>query len=180
MHQAAIEQLISDVTRIPCSRILLSANLYCACLDEVLERCKNIGSVPPFEKIADVFVRGVRAEKCDSLSGAEYALVPKSPDSQITINGVPLEFIPPFQPVVPYEQRPFHHFDTQKLLAALSLCVGHAVDGNVLNSFTYRGNFALLQALTWSAEEALAYVAGKMLDPAIRKRVLEARVFEEE
>jgi len=43
----------------------------------------------------DIFVHGIPAERCAALSGTDYALVPKSPDSTVTINGVPLEFIPP-------------------------------------------------------------------------------------
>ncbi len=70
------------------------------------------------------------------------------------------------------EDRHFHHFDTKKLLGALNLSVWCGV----LEARSDHGDS--VQYLSWTAEEAIAYVAGKMLDPAVRKRVLEARVFE--
>ena len=98
--QETIERMISDVIRVRCSKVLLSPEMYHGCLDLIVDRYKNIGSIPPSEQVTDVFVRGVRAEKCHSLSGTEYALVPlvsNPPDEQITIGGVPVEFIPPFR-----------------------------------------------------------------------------------
>ena len=56
---------------------------------------------------------------------------------------------------VPDEQRPFHHFDTRKLERALDITNCHI-------------------------DDSIEFVAGQMLDPAVRKRVLEARVFEPE
>jgi hypothetical protein len=76
-HKSSIQRLVNDVIRVPCERILLSPDLYHACLDEIIDRCKNLGSIPPCEQLSDVFVRGVQAEKCHSLSGMEYALVPR-------------------------------------------------------------------------------------------------------
>ena len=97
-NKEAIQRLVDDVIRIPCDRILLSPDLHCACLDEILERAKMLGSVPPFEPLVDVFVRGVRAEKCNSLSGMEYALVPKLRSGGYEINGVPVNTAQPFDP----------------------------------------------------------------------------------
>lgn len=168
--QETIEHMIRDVIRVRCSKVLLSPEMYHGCLDLIVDRCKNIGSIPPFEQVVDVFVRGVRAEKCHSLSGTEYALVPlvpNPPDDPITINGVPVEFIPPFrpEPAVPDEQRRFHHFDTQKLIQALFIRPTHSVFVDYDNE---------------QVQVAIEYVAGQMLAPEVRKRVLEARVFEPE
>lgn len=69
------------------------------------------------------------------------------------------------------ETKPFHHFDTRTLLGALNL----SVLGGVPEIVNDRGESVCI--LSWSAEETIAYVVGRMLDPAVRKRVLEARVF---
>lgn len=198
--QESIERMIRDTIRFRCSKVLLSPDLHRGCLDRIADRAKTFGDIGP-APTSDVFVRGVSAEKCEALSGAEYALVPKSPDDTVTINGVPVEFIPPTtdpdeklvfavkQSVIDEanqkmdgwkavevrrvasvpvyelhrnlfnatsdEQRPFHHFDSQKLICALGLANCH--------------NTATME-----------FVAGAMLDPAVRKKVLEARVFEPE
>ena len=273
--QEAIDRMVRDVVRVQCSRVLLSPEMHRGCLDRISDRVKAFCDIGP-APTDNVFVRGVPAEKCEALSGMDYALVPKSPET-VTINGVPLEFIPPFketnvekerpmvvlirefrklteawdrydkdpirspkplgikefaevcerkfvngvplefippwdkkqdilyqavrstwlelntwltmgnntatkkdieelhdrmvkamqqatesdsprvwsddQPVVPDEQMQFHHFDTRKLLDALGI-------GSCL------------------AVTTVEYVAGQMLSPEVRKRVLEARVFE--
>lgn len=155
--QESIERMVRDVVRVPCSKVLLSPDMHAACLDRIVERLSGLFDGLHGTTLTDeVFIRGVPAEKCDALSSTEYALVPKLPENQITINGVPVEFIQPFKPFVPDEQRPFHHFDTQKLLAALGYC---RCDVGV--------------------SDVAEFVAGQMLNPDVRKRVLEARVFEE-
>lgn len=92
--QEAIERMASDVVRVRCSKVLLSPDMYHGCLDRIAERAKTFGDIGP-APTSDVFVRGVPAEKCDALSGTDYALVPKSPEKTVTINGFPVEFIPP-------------------------------------------------------------------------------------
>jgi len=211
--QEAIDRMVRDVVRVQCSRVLLSPEMHRGCLDRISDRVKAFCDIGP-APTDNVFIRGVPAEKCEALSGMDYALVPKSPET-VTINGVPLEFIPPRdkkqdilyqavrstwlelntwltmgnntatkkdieelhdrmvkamqqatesdsprvwsddQPVVPDEQMQFHHFDTRKLLDALGI-------GSCL------------------AVTTVEYVAGQMLSPEVRKRVLEARVFDPE
>ena len=94
--QEAIERMIRDTIRVRCSKVLLSPEMHRGCLDRIADRAATFGDIGP-APTSDVFVRGVPAEKCDALSGTEYALVQKLPDDAITINGVPVEFIPPFQ-----------------------------------------------------------------------------------
>ena len=158
--QEAIDRMVKDVVRVPCSKVLLSPEMYSGCLDRMFEINRRTGELGRPPASSNLFVRGVLVEKCEYLTGTQYALIPKSPENPITVNvnGVPLEFIPPFkpvQPVVPDEQRPFHHFDTQKLERALDITNCHI-------------------------DDSIEFVAGQMLDPEVRKRVLEARVFEPE
>lgn len=228
--QEALERMICDTIRVPCSKVLLSPEMHAACLDRIVKRYGFLYDGRLGTTLTDkVFVRGVPAEKCAALSGADYALVPKSPET-VTIGEVPVKFVPPWdkkkdilyqavrstwldlntwltmgnstatkkdieelhdrmvkamqqatesdsprvwsedQPVVPDEQRPFHHFDDQKLLDALKLSYPGGVE-SILRSDNNRDRTTLLTA---------EYVAGAMLDPAVRKRVLEARVFEPE
>ena len=96
--QEAIERMIRDVIRVPCSKILMSPAVYRGCLERIADRYTMFGDVTPLgPPTGEVFVHGVKAEKCTAMSGTDYAMVPRSPDSTITVNEVPLEFIPPHQ-----------------------------------------------------------------------------------
>jgi hypothetical protein len=76
--QDTINRMVEQFYRVPCSKVLLSSELHRACLDEITERYKAIVEFDPLPAISgNVVIRGVPAEKCESLSGIEYALVPK-------------------------------------------------------------------------------------------------------
>lgn len=76
------------------------------------------------------------------------------------------------------EAKPFHHFDTKELSKALSLrresgYVYSTTEGCLCRRLLYDPEGRTIPLIA-------AFVAGQMLDPKVRKRVLEARVFEED
>lgn len=85
MSDTAIHQMTADVRRISCDRVLLSPDLHQACLDMIGTRNLLLCSGPCLQLTGDVFVCGVHAERCDALSGVEYALVPKARTESITL-----------------------------------------------------------------------------------------------
>ena len=73
--EAAIDRMVCDVVRIRCSKILLSPDVYSACADMIAVRSvEDGGAIFNRDKLK---VRGVPAERCTSLTGTEYALVPE-------------------------------------------------------------------------------------------------------
>ena len=72
--QEVIDRMVCDVVRIRCSKILLSPKVWDACADRIAERSVEDGGT--LFNINKLIVRGVPAERCTSLTGTEYALVP--------------------------------------------------------------------------------------------------------
>lgn len=79
---------------------------------------------------------------------------------------------PADQPVTEEVPR-IHHFDTEKLKEALSLFVR---PGGELWSLK---DGQLCQRLDWTVEEAIAFVAGKMLEKGVRMAVIASGQFED-
>lgn len=71
----AIGRMVEALVRTPSSRVLLSPDLYDACLEQLRWWGKEFDKDVP--SLGDVFVRGVPAVRCDTLVDMEYALVPK-------------------------------------------------------------------------------------------------------
>jgi hypothetical protein len=156
LHET-ISLMAEGVVRIPCSKVLMSPEMYRGCLDRLAWWDRELDNVPSIA--GNIFIYGAPAEMCYSLSGMEYALVPAERSKYERSTD---------------EESTFKRFDTDKLLKALNLFI----ERNSLMAILSNGHCS--QGLSWSAEEAIAYVAGAMLDPEVRKRVLEAMVFEPE
>jgi len=69
----AIYGMKNDVIRVRCELVLLSPDLHEACLEKIeSQRWPD----EPMIRSGRIFIRGVQADKCLTLGGMKYALVP--------------------------------------------------------------------------------------------------------